>query len=231
MMKWFNTHLEGTLWLVWLGGGALLAGLVAAIVKMETVGGELSIMGWWLIIIFSAGYLATLIKVCNWVLEEKAQDRSIMWAFLIGVVGGIVPIVVALFGRNNTMVKATGRTESASDFEVRRLVEREKDLPLTIGRISDRGVRLGKEHFSRAQEYEGRGERDKAIAEYNKALEFDSGNVTAYYNRGQLLARTGKKTRAKADFQKVISLSDGAGLSDMAKLALEELDAYNVGGQ
>jgi len=230
-MKWFRAHIEGTLWLVWLGGGALLAGLVAAIVMMETVGGDLSIMGWWLIILFSAGYLATLIKVCNWVLEEKAQDRSIMWAFLIGVVGGIVPIVVALFGRNNTIVKASGRPDSTADFEVRRLVEREQNQPLSIGRISDRGVRLGREHFNRAQEYESRGEKDKALAEYNKTLEFDSGNVTAYYNRGQLLTRTGKKTRARADFQKVISLSDGTGLSDMAKRALEDLDAYNVGGQ
>lgn len=230
-MKWFRTHIEGTLWLVWLGGGALLAGLVAAIVKLETVGGDLSIMGWWLIILLSAGYLVTLIKVCNWALEEKAQDRSIMWAFLIGIIGGIVPIVVALFGRNNTMVKSPGRTDSPIDFEVRKLVEREKGQSLNIGRISDRGVRLGREHFSRAQEYEGRGQKDKALAEYNKALEFDSGNITAYYNRGQILAQTGKKTRARADFQKVISLSEGTGLSDMAKRAIEDLDAYNIGSQ
>ncbi|MFA5366860.1 MAG: tetratricopeptide repeat protein [Dehalococcoidia bacterium] len=231
MMKWFRAHLEGTLWLVWLGGGALLAGLVAAVLKLETAGGTLSFTGWWLIIILSAGYLATLIKVCNWVLEEKAQDRSIMWAFLIGIVGGIVPIVVALFGRNNTIIKSAGKVDSVNDFEIRRLVDREKDQPLNIGRISDRGLRLAREHFSRAQEHEGRGERDKAIAEYNKALEFDSGYAMAYYNRGLLLARTGKKTRARADFQKVISLSGGAGLSDMARQALEELDVYNVGNQ
>lgn len=229
-MNWFRTHLEGTLWIVWLGGGALLAGLVVGIVKLETVGGSLSIMGVWLIIVFGVGYLATLIKVCGWVLEEKAQDRNLMWAFLIGIVGGIVPIVIALFGRNNTIIKPIVKAESTSDFEVRRLVEREKDQPLNIGRMSDRGLRLAREHFSRAQEHEGRGERIKAIEEYNKALEFDSGYVMAYYNRGLLLARTGKKARARADFQKVISLSEGVGLSDIAKRAVEELDAYDIGG-
>jgi tetratricopeptide (TPR) repeat protein len=228
-MKWFRTHLEGTLWIVWLGGGALLAGLIAAILKLETVGGSLSIAGWWFIGLFSVGYLTTLIKVCNWVLEEKAQDRSIMWAFLLGIIGGIIPIVVALLGRNNTIIKAPGRAESVADFEVRRLVEREKDQPLNIGQSSERGLRLAREHFNRAQEHEGKGERDKAIAEYNKALEFDSGYSMAYYNRGLLLMRTGKKTRARADFQKVISLSEGAELADMAARSLQELDAYNIG--
>jgi tetratricopeptide (TPR) repeat protein len=229
-MKWFKTHIEGTLWLVWLGGGALLGGLVAAILKLETVESGLSLMGWWLIIIFSAGYLATLIKVCNWVLEEKAQDRSIMWAFLIALVGGIFPIIVALFGRNNTIIKVTGKAESTDDFEVRRLVEREKGQPLiNIGQSSERALRLAKEHFNRALEHESMGESDKAVAEYIKALEFNSRYAMAYYNRGMLLMRTGKKARARADFQKVIALSEGTELIDMATGSLRELEAYDIG--
>jgi tetratricopeptide (TPR) repeat protein len=230
-MKWFKSHIEGTLWLVWLGGGALLAGLIVAILKLETVGGSLSIAGWWFIGLFSVGYLTTLVKVCNWVLEEKAQDRSIMWAFLLGIIGGIIPIVVALFGRNNTIIKASGKAESAADFEVRRLVEREKDQPLNIGQSSGRGLRLAREHFNKAQEHEGRGERDKAIDEYNKALEFDGGYAMAYYNRGLLLMRAGKKTRARADFQKVASISEGTELADMSARSLRELEAYDIGSQ
>ncbi len=228
-MKWFKTHIEGTLWIVWLGGGALLAGLIAAILKVETVEGVLSLMGWWLIILLSVGYLATLVKVCNWVLEEKAQDRSIMWAFLIGLVGGIFPIVVALFGRNNTIIKVSGKAESADDFEVRRLVEREKDQPLSIGQSSERAMRLAKEHFNRALEHEGMNAYNKAIDEYNKAIELHSRDAMAYYNRGTLLVRTGKKGRARADFQKVISLSEGTELADMAKRSLRELEAYDIG--
>ncbi|MFA5375243.1 MAG: tetratricopeptide repeat protein [Dehalococcoidia bacterium] len=229
MKKWFETHLEGALWLVWLGGGALLGGLIAAILKLETVESGLSLMGWWLIILLSVGYLATLIKVCNWVLEEKAQDRSIMWAFLIALIGGIFPIIVALFGRNNTIIKVSGKAESADDFEVRRLVEREKDQPLSIGQSSERALRLAKEHFNRALEHEGRGEREKAILEYAKAIEFDNRYAMAYYNRGLLLTLTGKKARAKADLQKVISLSEGAELADMATRSLKELEAYEIG--
>jgi tetratricopeptide (TPR) repeat protein len=228
-MKWFRAHLEGTLWIVWLGGGALLGGLIASILKLETVESGLSITGWWLIIVFSAGYLATLVKVCNWVLEEKAQDRSIMWAFLIALIGGIFPIIVALFGRNNTRIKVLGKAETADDFEVMRLIEREKGQPLNVGQSSERALRMAKEHFNRAQEHEGMGARDKAIAEYTKALEFNNRYAMAYYNRGLLLMRTGKKTRAKADFQKVISLSEGAELVDMATRSLKELEAYDVG--
>jgi tetratricopeptide (TPR) repeat protein len=229
-MKWFRTHLEGTLWIVWLGGGAILAGLVAAVLKLETVNTGLSFTGWWLIIIFSVGYLVTLVKVCNWVLEEKAQDRSIMWAFLILFIGGIVPIVVALFGRNNTIVKVSGKAESANDFEVRRLLEREKGQPLNItGQSSERALILAKEHFNRALEHESMNEGDKAVLEYTKALEFNSRHAMAYYNRGMLLMRMGKKVRARTDFQKVISLSEGTELADMAKRSLQELDTYELG--
>jgi tetratricopeptide (TPR) repeat protein len=228
-MKWFKAHIEGTLWIVWLGGGALLGGIIAATLKLETVESGLSLMGWWLIILFSVGYLATLLKVCNWVLEEKAQDRSLMWAFLIGLVGGIFPIIVALFGRNNTIIKLSGKAESADNFEVRKLVEREKDKPLTIGQSSERALRLAKEHFNRALEHEGMNAYTKAIDEYNKAIELHSWDTMAYYNRGMLLMRTGKKGRAGKDFQKVISLSGGTELADMARRALRELEAYDLG--
>jgi tetratricopeptide (TPR) repeat protein len=152
-----------------------------------------------------------------------------MWAFLIGLVGGIFPIVVALFGRNNTIIKVSGKAESASDFEVRKLVEREKDQPLSIGQSSERALRLAKEHFNRALEHESRGEREKAILEYAKAIEFNSRYAMAYYNRSLLLMQTGKKTRAKVDLQKVISLSEGAELADMATRSLKELEAYDLG--
>jgi tetratricopeptide (TPR) repeat protein len=228
-MKWFRSHIEGTLWIVWLGGGALLAVLIMAILKGETVESGLSLMGWWLIILLSVGYLYTLIKVCNWVLEEKAQDRSIMWAFLIGLVGGIFPVIVALFGRNNTIIKVSGKAESADNFEIRKLVEREKDQPLSIGQSSERAMRLAKEHFNRALEHEGMNAYNKAIDEYNKAIELNNRDAMAHYNRGTLLVRTGKKTRARTDFQKVISLSEGTELADMAQRALQESEAYDLG--
>jgi tetratricopeptide (TPR) repeat protein len=230
-MKWFKSHIEVTLWIVWLGGGALLAGLIVGLVKLETVGGSLSLMGTWLIILFSVGYLATLVKVCNWVLEEKAQDTNIMWAFLIGIVGGIFPIIVALFGRNNTIIKEAGKAESADHFMVRRLIEQEKGQPLSIGESSERAKLLAQDHFNRALEQENIGAGEEAVEEYSKALGLDNRYAMAYYNRGLLLMRSGKKTRARADFQKVMSLSEGTQLADMAARSIKEMDAYEVGGQ
>jgi len=228
-MKWFRAHPEGTLWIVWLGGGAILAGLIVAIREGEVVDGSLSLAGWFFIILLSVGYLATLIKVCNWVLEEKAQDRSIMWAFLIAFVGGIFPIIVALFGRNNTIIKVSGKYESASDFEIRKLVEREKDKPLDKGQISAHALELAREHFNRALQHESMNEIDKAIAEHTKAIELHGRYAMAYYNRGMLLVKDGKKGKARADLQKVISLAEGTELADMARRSLQELEAYDMG--
>lgn len=51
-------------------------------------------------------------------------------------------------------------------------------------------------------------EFDKAIDSYAKALEKNSGNLGALYNRGTLLYRVGKVDAALADFQKVVELDD-----------------------
>ena len=224
-MHWFKAHPVGSLWIVWLGGSALLAGIITAIVILEVYEGGLTWAGQWMIIVLSVGYLATLMKVCYWVLEEKAQDRSVIWAFFIGIVGGIFPIIVALFGRDNTIVDRTyvpgKKAESAVDLEVRSAVEREERLPLDVDQTSERAQRLSEEHFKRALEYENVGDYNKAISEYTSAIELYGSYGAAYFNRGALLMQQGKKVRARPDFLKVISLSPGTDLADMAKRAVE----------
>ncbi len=56
---------------------------------------------------------------------------------------------------------------------------------------------------------------EKAIYDYNKAIEFDSGYAGAYTNRGILYLNTGKINRAIADFDKAIALDS------------TDADAYN----
>jgi tetratricopeptide (TPR) repeat protein len=228
-MKWFKDHPVETLWIVWLGGGALLAGLVFGSVKVMTFEGSLMWSGQLLIAILSAGYLATLIRVCYWVLEEKSQDRSIIWAFAIFVAGGIFPILVALLAKNNTKVDPSyvpkKGIEHASKFEIRELVDKAKAQPLDKDRTSAQARQKADYHLHRAVEYENQGENDKAIAEYTEAINIYSQNAMAYFNRATLLVKVGKKGVAKTDFKRAVALAGNTDLGNMAKRALEQLES------
>jgi tetratricopeptide (TPR) repeat protein len=228
-MQWFKAHPVGTLWIVWLGGGALLAGLLMGSVKLMTFNGSLMWSGQLLVAILSIGYLATLIWVCYWVMEEKSQDRSIIWAFAILVVGGIFPILVALFGKNNTKVDPSYMpkkgVDHAAKFEVQELVDRVKTQPLDKDRTSAQAQQKAQEHLTRAMEYENQGAHDKAIAEYTEAINAYSQNAMAYFNRATLLVKIGKKGVARTDFKRVIALAGGTDLGNMAKHAMEQLES------
>jgi tetratricopeptide (TPR) repeat protein len=228
-MQWFKNHPVGALWIVWLGGGALLAGLVESSVWLTTFKGSLMWSGQLLIAILSIGYIATLIRVCYWVLEEKSQDRSIIWAFAIFVAGGIFPILVALFGKNNTKVDPSyvpkKGIEHASKFEIRELVDKAKAQPLDKDRTSAQARQKADYHLHRAVEYENQGENDKAIGEYTEAINIYSQNAMAYFNRATLLVKVGKKGVAKTDFKRAIALAGNTDLGNMAKRALEQLES------
>ncbi|MBN2391726.1 MAG: tetratricopeptide repeat protein [Anaerolineae bacterium] len=62
------------------------------------------------------------------------------------------------------------------------------------------------DYHHRAAIYLNMGEYDKAIQEYNKALELDSTYVPAYYNRGLAHAKQQHYADAIADFSEVITL-------------------------
>ena len=55
-----------------------------------------------------------------------------------------------------------------------------------------------------------KGDFDKAIFYFNKAIELDNNFVKAYENRGELYLRTGNKESAISDIQKACSLGHNA---------------------
>jgi len=55
--------------------------------------------------------------------------------------------------------------------------------------------------------YGEKGEYEKAIADYNKAIELNPNDADAYYNRGCTYGETGEYEKAIADFDKVIQLN------------------------
>ena len=69
-------------------------------------------------------------------------------------------------------------------------------------------------YFNRGNTYAKSKQLDKAIADYNKAIELDSRFKEAYYNRGLVYLYNNDKTSAYGD------------LSKAGELGL--LDAYNV---
>jgi tetratricopeptide (TPR) repeat protein len=60
---------------------------------------------------------------------------------------------------------------------------------------------------NRGRGYDGLGQYDKAIADYNKALELDPTHIFAYNNRGNVFAILGQYDKAIADYNRAIQLN------------------------
>jgi hypothetical protein len=89
---------------------------------------------------------------------------------------------------------------------------------------SQRGSRVSSSsHFHRAMEYEAAGDYDDAVVGYTRAIQLDRKFSLAYFNRGSILAMQGKMEDAANDFFKVLTLSEGTDLEQMARMRMEEL--------
>ncbi len=78
-------------------------------------------------------------------------------------------------------------------------------------------------HFHRAMEYETAGNYDDAVVGYTRAIQLDRKFSLAYFNRGSILAKLGKMEDAANDFFKVLTLSEGSDLEQMARKRMQEL--------
>jgi tetratricopeptide (TPR) repeat protein len=61
-------------------------------------------------------------------------------------------------------------------------------------------------HYDKGESYLEKGQRDKAIAEFNKAIELNSEYFEAYWARGVVYARKGQYDKAISDFTKAIEI-------------------------
>jgi len=86
---------------------------------------------------------------------------------------------------------------------------KDKDNPLHIHkriRLLDEKGLLAAIYNSRGYVYHSKGEYDRAILEYNKAIENDPGKATAYFNRGNSYAIKGEFDTAILDYTKAIEI-------------------------
>ncbi len=83
---------------------------------------------------------------------------------------------------------------------------------------------LAKDHFSRAGDYESRGQDEQAISAYTDAIEADPNYVLPYFYRGSLYEVKDKKAEALADFEKVIELSTDTDMVSMAAKRIQKLN-------
>ena len=67
--------------------------------------------------------------------------------------------------------------------------------------------RLAKTYYNRATVYRAKGEIERAIADYSKAIEIDPQHSNAYFGRGSAFEAKGDYDRAIADFTKAIEIS------------------------
>ncbi len=59
---------------------------------------------------------------------------------------------------------------------------------------------------NRGNRYSDLGEEEKAIGDYNKAIELNPEYALAYYNRGICYKKLGETKKAEKDFQKAAEL-------------------------
>jgi len=86
---------------------------------------------------------------------------------------------------------------------------RDKDNPLQIHkriRLLDEKGLLASIYNGRGNAYASKGEYDRAILMYNKAIENDPGKATAYFNRGVTYYDKGEYDRAILDYTKAIEI-------------------------
>ena len=80
-----------------------------------------------------------------------------------------------------------------------------------------------RDHRRLALNHRLKDEWDDAIVEYTNAIELDGNYVLAYFERGELFQRQGRKADAIADFEKSMSLSQKEDLTIAAKRHISDL--------
>jgi tetratricopeptide (TPR) repeat protein len=95
----------------------------------------------------------------------------------------------------------------------------------------DEAIRLDPEYTeaynNRGSAYAGLGQYQRAIQDFDEAIRLNPEYAEAYYNRGLTYKLQGKKSQAIADFEKFITLTDNFEWVQMARQAIEELQAQS----
>lgn len=80
-----------------------------------------------------------------------------------------------------------------------------------------------KDYFTRGLTYYAQGDYDRAIADFDKAIQLEPDFAKAYSNRGSAYKSKGEKYKAIADFKKVLDLTDDPALRQQAQDQLKAL--------
>jgi hypothetical protein len=79
------------------------------------------------------------------------------------------------------------------------------------------------ECFVLAGDLETKGDHEKAVEQYTKAIHFNSRHTAAYFRRGTMLMDSSFKAAAITDFRRVIELADNPVLTEHAKENIAKL--------
>src|SRR3990172_2481936 len=97
---------------------------------------------------------------------------------------------------------------------------------VVLDRVCERGVGLGVLLFCGGELFRlrgGEGDERKAIASYQKALEFDDAPVETYRALGFLFVRVGNKAQARNSLERYVAIRPDADDRDMIKAHLQEM--------
>jgi tetratricopeptide (TPR) repeat protein len=112
-------------------------------------------------------------------------------------------------------------------------LEQRKPAPIAMSKVSATAPlpslpptvddAAAQDSFAIAGEMEAKGEKEKAIEHYTKAIRLNSRHTAAYFKRGTLLMEMKFKPAALADFRRVIEFADNPELTEIAKANIATL--------
>lgn len=84
-------------------------------------------------------------------------------------------------------------------------------------------VLIGIAHVNRGKWYVEKGDRERAVADFTRAIKIDPASAPAYFQRAKLHATAGRKAEAIADYRKVLELQPGQShtITELQKLGVE----------
>jgi tetratricopeptide (TPR) repeat protein len=127
-------------------------------------------------------------------------------------------------------------TAAIADYKSDCLNDKDRELQIkACSTIIQRDAKDAMAHYKRGVAYQFKGDVDRAIADYNKAIELRPGYARAYESRGSAYASKGVYTNAVADVTKASELAarktndDRPSTSRRAMQNYQDLRVYILG--
>jgi len=166
-------------------------------------------------------FVVGILPVCNIIIPLKAIWAD-HWAYMSSV--GFFALIASVYDipniaiRSNPLYRICALSLSLlyiSYLSAVTISENRywRDEEVLYARILETSPHSARTIYNQGKVFEERGEKDRALESYNKAISMTSGEKAQYYNaRGMLYKDMGNRERALADFEEAVKIAPGVAL-------------------